>query len=559
MNYKLLLADDSIAIQKVVELMLSDENVTLMIADNGEKAFEIIQKERPDVIFIDADITKLDGYEFCKRLRKNKELKSIPVVLLVAAFGSFDERKAREVGVSSHLSKPFLAEELLGKIDEVMSEQQAEAQRDKEEAEKEVIEIPLERPSPFEKEQVSVSQREEEERETRYRDFDISDEETEVEYSGKARERDRESDIPLESISLEEEIKRAQESIDFSALDADELVSSLKDELSDRLPDKDEILNTVREITRASLKESIDDIKGDIKEAVKESLVSRSEVNQLVEDTVKENLRLIVEDIKTSMSEKVNDLVSALVVEKSDVIDAISQSAREPLQQVSSLSFSELAPILKAAFQERLEQIVQDIKTELTQNIKESCKNVVVEKDDIISALNQSAHESFQHISSISLSEVSPLLESVLKERLAQIVDTLKSGLAQKVNESCEAVVIEKDDIADALKQGAQESLKHVLSPSGYDMAESLKSSLSSISFAKEVSVSIVKESAYNALITTLTELIPEIKDNLMSSVMRDSLVDSMKEVIKTVAWEVIPEIASKIIAEEIQKIKESS
>jgi DNA-binding response OmpR family regulator len=543
MNYKLLLADDSIAIQKVVELMLSDENITLLIADNGEKALEITQKEMPDIVFIDADISKLDGYEFCKALRSDENLKSIPVVLLVAAFGSFDDKRAAEIGVASYLSKPFLAEELMAKIKEVTERTE---------------EVSVTDESLIQDSDESITS-ESKEKDAAFEQLDFSDKSSEK--SDKARTVEEEGEIPLESISLEEEIKKAQEKIDLSHFDADELASSLKDELNERLPDKEEILEVVRETTQTSVKENIESIKTDILEEVKQSLTSsfaeHAEVQKLIEDAVKENLGPIIKDIKDGMSEKAKESMNSLVVEKDDIIAALSHSARESFHSLSEISPADVSPVLESVLKEKLEQVVDGMKAEISQKVKESCE-IVVEKDDIIAALSNSARESFHSLSEISPADVSPVLESVLKEKLEQIAAGLKEELTHKVNESCQAVVIEENKITDALREGAQESLKHILSPSGYDMAEALKNSLGSMAFAQEASLNVVRDSAYSALVDILNDLVPEIKENLISSVMHDSLVDSMKEVIKTVAWEVIPEIASKIITDEISKIKES-
>lgn len=104
---KLLLADDSVTIQKVVNLTFADEGVEVVTAGNGDLAMDMIGSERPDVILADVNMPGLNGYEICERLRQSEETKDIPVLLLVGSFEPFDEAEAARVGASGFLTKPF--------------------------------------------------------------------------------------------------------------------------------------------------------------------------------------------------------------------------------------------------------------------------------------------------------------------------------------------------------------------------------------------------------------------------------------------------------------------
>jgi CheY-like chemotaxis protein len=104
---KLLLADDSITIQKVVDLTFADEGVTVLTVNNGREAIEKLGEFAPDVVLADVFMPQMSGYEVCEHIKQNDQLKHIPVMLLVGSFEPFDEAEARRVGADDILTKPF--------------------------------------------------------------------------------------------------------------------------------------------------------------------------------------------------------------------------------------------------------------------------------------------------------------------------------------------------------------------------------------------------------------------------------------------------------------------
>jgi CheY-like chemotaxis protein len=104
---KLLLADDSITIQKVVDLTFADEGVTVLCVNNGREAIEQLSDFAPDVVLADVLMPEINGYELCEYIKNKNEFKHIPVMLLVGSFEPFDEEEARRVGANDTLTKPF--------------------------------------------------------------------------------------------------------------------------------------------------------------------------------------------------------------------------------------------------------------------------------------------------------------------------------------------------------------------------------------------------------------------------------------------------------------------
>ncbi len=116
MKKRLLLADDSITIQKVVELIFSGEEFEVRTVSDGEAAWEKIREVRPDVVLADAVMPKLDGFELCRRIKNDPDLRSVPVVLLVSVHEHYDEAHGAEVQANAYITKPFESGELIGTV-----------------------------------------------------------------------------------------------------------------------------------------------------------------------------------------------------------------------------------------------------------------------------------------------------------------------------------------------------------------------------------------------------------------------------------------------------------
>ncbi|BDV43696.1 response regulator [Geotalea uraniireducens] len=120
MGTKLLLADDSITIQKVVGIIFAnDEEYELTVVDNGDAALEKAREIRPEVMLVDALMPGKTGYEVCEAVRSDPLLATVPILLMTGAFEPFDEEKARSCGADDFISKPFESQQLIEKIKEL--------------------------------------------------------------------------------------------------------------------------------------------------------------------------------------------------------------------------------------------------------------------------------------------------------------------------------------------------------------------------------------------------------------------------------------------------------
>jgi CheY-like chemotaxis protein len=120
MPYKLLLADDSVTIQRVVELTLADEDVEVTAVGDGQEAMNQILRDRPDIVLADVDMPKRDGYEVAAFIKDDPALGHIPVLLLTGAFELVDEARARAVRCDGVLAKPFEPQLLIGRVRELL-------------------------------------------------------------------------------------------------------------------------------------------------------------------------------------------------------------------------------------------------------------------------------------------------------------------------------------------------------------------------------------------------------------------------------------------------------
>jgi CheY-like chemotaxis protein len=121
MPHKLLLADDSVTIQRVIELTFADEDVQVQAVGDGMKAIASIQADRPDIVLADVGMPERDGYEVAAFIKGNPQLAHIPVLLLTGAFEPVDEARARAVGCDGVLVKPFEPQMVINRVKDLLS------------------------------------------------------------------------------------------------------------------------------------------------------------------------------------------------------------------------------------------------------------------------------------------------------------------------------------------------------------------------------------------------------------------------------------------------------
>ncbi|HRB12311.1 MAG TPA: response regulator [Vicinamibacteria bacterium] len=127
MRKKLLLADDSITIQKVVELTFPSDEFEVVTAGNGRLAVDKALTFLPDIVLCDVIMPQLDGYQVCEALRASAQLSKVPILLLNGAFEPYDAERAKSVGALGNVSKPFDPPALVARVKEILNERSTAA------------------------------------------------------------------------------------------------------------------------------------------------------------------------------------------------------------------------------------------------------------------------------------------------------------------------------------------------------------------------------------------------------------------------------------------------
>ena len=120
MTAKLLLADDSPTIQRVIELTFSGEDIDVITVNDGDQAILRIPLERPDIVLADIGMPKRSGYEVAAFVKDHPELSHVPVLLLAGAFEPVDEARARQVQSAGVLVKPFEPQQVVARVRELV-------------------------------------------------------------------------------------------------------------------------------------------------------------------------------------------------------------------------------------------------------------------------------------------------------------------------------------------------------------------------------------------------------------------------------------------------------
>ncbi len=124
MAQKLLIVDDESHIRMLIEQTLEDledDGVELLFAENGEQALEVIQREEPDLVFLDVMMPKMNGMEVCQKVKKELNLSHVYIILLTAKGQEVDRQKGLDMGADRYMTKPFDPDEMLSIAEEILN------------------------------------------------------------------------------------------------------------------------------------------------------------------------------------------------------------------------------------------------------------------------------------------------------------------------------------------------------------------------------------------------------------------------------------------------------
>lgn len=125
MSKKILLADDSVTIQKVISITFSSEDYELVIVSDGDEALQKAKEMKPDLVMADVAMPGRNGYEVCEAIKSDTELSGTPVILLAGTFEPLNDEEASRVKADDSIVKPFESQELLDKVSGLLERAEA--------------------------------------------------------------------------------------------------------------------------------------------------------------------------------------------------------------------------------------------------------------------------------------------------------------------------------------------------------------------------------------------------------------------------------------------------
>jgi CheY-like chemotaxis protein/uncharacterized membrane-anchored protein YjiN (DUF445 family) len=503
---KLLLADDSITIHKVVELVLSGEGFEIKTTSDGEDALASIPSFSPDIVLADVEMPKMNGYLLCEKIKQDPSTSRIPVLLLAGAFEPFDEDSAKKVGADGFVIKPFDAQELISKIHDAIASAAAR-----------------------EEGTLGVSEAAPAEGATVEEDLWAMEEIT--------------GPGDIEKLLPEEEAEIDKEEI-YQA--AKEMGISLQEEPKKGAPSFAEVAVPVEE---AGILEAELLSKEELKEIFEKNLDSK--VSSLVASVDLKDI------ISSSFSSAIKDSVDKILGEA--VPDITEKVIRDELQAI--LGERSLTPVIKDSVDKILGEAVTDIMekviyTELKSALEETAITPLI-KDAVGKVLGETVphiteramHDQLKGIfEEIANAKISSLLSSV------DIKETVASSLTSLVNEPIEKAVSE------IVPSVTEKVLTDTLKP----FMESLTREAERVinTNVPEVTERIFKDTLSNSLgpvVQATEERMGEVLPELIVRMLREELkvsFESLKKEVERVIWKAVPDLAESLISKEIERIR---
>lgn len=127
MTGRILVADDSQAVREILQVSLETLGYDVVLAEDGERAMERIQRERPDLIIVDIMMPKVNGFQICRRVKSDPGTRGTPVILLTARSGQEDVFWGKDCGADEYITKPFRTQELEEAIGRLLERRTAPA------------------------------------------------------------------------------------------------------------------------------------------------------------------------------------------------------------------------------------------------------------------------------------------------------------------------------------------------------------------------------------------------------------------------------------------------
>ncbi|RMG05153.1 MAG: response regulator [Nitrospirae bacterium] len=375
MSKKLLLADDSVTIQKVVELILADEDFEIRSANNGDEAWSLVKEFMPDVVLADIEMPSTNGYQLCEKIKNDDSTKHIPVILLAGAFEPLDEELAAKVGADDHLVKPFESQELISKLNAIFAEKEITTAPETEVTEEAVEVSPEETAEPVEvAEAVEVEGEEEavEVLETETPAEELSFESTDSDAWNLEEELSFEEPATSETLSTEapaEETETFEE--EKPQMEEEQPSMGIEEEISIEQPPAEEPEPTTEEPSAPAEAPPIS-APEDMERIIRESAVSS--INTALSGINSDMVREVISDhIKERLNSELSGIdIKGLIEDqiKAKIESAISGSLGEEIA-------SKVEETIRSSMEDALSSLKQDVEKVIWETVPDLAETII--------------------------------------------------------------------------------------------------------------------------------------------------------------------------------------
>ena len=595
MPKKLLLADDSVTIQKVISITFASEDYELVVVGDGDSALSKAKEFAPDLILADVVMPGKNGYELCEAVKTDQVLNSIPVILLAGTFEPLDKEEAARVKADDSIVKPFESQELIDKVDALLASTLLSREAASPES---VFEVPenyfstddmpdLEETKetgsdldfleggifeePVEKSDTTFAGLEslDEELTSSGTDADIGDvlsfepgpgsaEPLEVEHLGADAEPFRTEPEPFDTTAdgaVEASLVGAPEDkVDFgvSEVEFESNVSELIAEPRDGLGIEEESTQSFEEPVEEPIEEADLESVPELITELREGLGIEEESIQPVEEPIEEaGLEPVPELIIETREGFGNE----------DITEPAEEPVEEPTEEAGLESVPELIIETREGF--GIEDIAEPAEESVEEPIEEagleSVPELIIETregfgiEDITEPAEESVPELITESSDdFGIEDIAePVAEAEGAEELLESLndETVEVAQEPELIEQSQELQIEEAEIVS--EHEPAELYEAALEELDTSQTESSDNS-STVESVRETST----EAVFERSVAEVASATAGITENLPADKVEEIVERVAREVVEKVAWEVVPELAEELINAQIEKFK---
>ena len=119
--HKIVVVDDEYFISRSLSFIFEKEGYACSVASDGKEGLELVRREKPDLVFLDISMPKMDGYQVCKAIREDPDLKDTYVIILTAMGQEVDQKASLEAGANEYMLKPFNPRLVRDRVEEILA------------------------------------------------------------------------------------------------------------------------------------------------------------------------------------------------------------------------------------------------------------------------------------------------------------------------------------------------------------------------------------------------------------------------------------------------------